>query len=123
MSQTVKHNRARQPKPNRRGRSVNSFLQIAGILPILIVICILFALLSPNFLTAGNAVNILRQASINIVLATGMTFVILTGGIDLSVGSVLAVSAVVGVLVSFTTSDWLVSRSCCSSGWVATGFG
>lgn len=81
-------------------KSVNNLLQVAGILPILILICILFAFLSPNFLTPGNFVNIFRQASINIVLATGMTFVILTGGIDLSVGSILAVSAVVSVLVS-----------------------
>jgi ribose transport system permease protein len=65
-----------------------------------VLICILFSLLTPNFPTPGNIVNILRQASINIVLATGMTFVILTGGIDLSVGSILGVSAVVAVLVS-----------------------
>ncbi len=81
-------------------KSASSLLQVVGILPILVLICILFAVLTPNFLTAGNAVNILRQASINIVLATGMTFVILTGGIDLSVGSILGVSAVVAVLVS-----------------------
>ena len=108
MSQSVKHNKARQPKPTKGRRSINNFLQVAGILPILVAICILFAILSPNFLSAGNAVNILRQASINIVLATGMTFVILTGGIDLSVGSVLAVSAVVGVLVSLVpVVGWL----------------
>lgn len=108
MSQTVKNNKARLPKTSQRRRSINSFLQVAGILPILIIICILFALLTPNFLSAGNAVNILRQASINIVLATGMTFVILTGGIDLSVGSILAVSAVVGVLVSLLPAiGWL----------------
>lgn len=83
-----------------RRKSVSNLLQVVGILPILVLICILFAVLTPNFLTAGNAVNILRQASINIVLATGMTFVILTGGIDLSVGSILGVSAVVAVLVS-----------------------
>jgi ribose transport system permease protein len=101
MSQTLKSDPSRNKNlKSSKGRSLNNFLQVAGILPILLLICILFALLSPNFLTAGNAVNILRQASINIVLATGMTFVILTGGIDLSVGSVLAVSAVVAVLVS-----------------------
>lgn len=94
------NNQTREQHRSSKRRSLNNFLQIAGILPILILICILFALLSPNFLTAGNVVNILRQASINIVLATGMTFVILTGGIDLSVGSILAVSAVVAVLVS-----------------------
>jgi len=73
---------------------------VAGILPILLIIGILFTFLTPTFLTPGNLVNIIRQASINIVLATGMTFVILTGGIDLSVGSILGVSAVVAVLVS-----------------------
>lgn len=86
------------PASNRK--SINTFLQVAGILPILILICILFAFLSPNFLTPGNIVNIFRQASVNIVLATGMTFVILTGGIDLSVGSILAVSAVASLIVS-----------------------
>jgi ribose transport system permease protein len=91
-----------------RRRNANSWLQVAGILPILVLICILFSILTPNFPTAGNAVNILRQASINIVLATGLTFVILTGGIDLSVGSILGVSAVIGVLVSLVPGvSWL----------------
>lgn len=85
---------------SRKQRGTRDLLQVAGILPILVIICILFTFLTPNFLTAGNLVNIIRQASINIVLATGMTFVILTGGIDLSVGSILGVSAVIGVLVS-----------------------
>ena len=70
-----------------------NLIQTAGILPVLIVIVIAFAFIAPNFLTENNLLNIVRQASINIVLATGMTVVILTGGIDLSVGSVLAVSA------------------------------
>jgi ribose transport system permease protein len=69
-------------------------------LPVLIVICLLFAVLTPNFLTQNNLVNVVRQASINIVLAAGMTFVILTGGIDLAVGSVLGFTAVISVVVS-----------------------
>lgn len=89
MSQTelrpVNNRFGDQSKAQKR-KSANNLLQIAGILPILLLICILFTFLTPNFLTTGNVVNILRQASINIVLATGMTFVILTGGIDLSVG-------------------------------------
>ncbi|MBD2519475.1 ribose ABC transporter permease [Nostoc sp. FACHB-973] len=103
MSQTVRptnNNKVRNNPNPRQGKSIATLLEVAGILPILILICILFTFLSPNFLTGGNLVNILRQASINIVLATGMTFVILTGGIDLSVGSMLAVSAVVALLVS-----------------------
>ncbi|MEH1896439.1 MAG: ribose ABC transporter permease [Nostoc sp.] len=102
MSQTVRPptNKLANNPAARNRKSISTLLEVAGILPILVIICILFAFLSPNFLTGGNIVNILRQASINIVLATGMTFVILTGGIDLSVGSILAVSAVVGLLVS-----------------------
>ncbi|MBE9017184.1 ribose ABC transporter permease [Chroococcidiopsis sp. CCALA 051] len=96
-----------RPKGSRR-KSASNLLQVVGILPILALICILFALLTPNFLTTGNIVNIFRQASINIVLATGMTFVILTGGIDLSVGSILGVTAVVGVLTSLIPGvGWL----------------
>ncbi|WP_298921436.1 ribose ABC transporter permease [uncultured Nostoc sp.] len=109
MSQTVRppaKKLANNPTSRNR-KSISTLLEVAGILPILVIICILFAFLSPNFLTGGNIVNILRQASINIVLATGMTFVILTGGIDLSVGSILAVSAVVALLVSLLpTLSW-----------------
>ncbi|KYC40839.1 ribose ABC transporter permease [Scytonema hofmannii PCC 7110] len=102
MSQTLKpaNNKLSKNSTSRQRKPINTLLEVAGILPILVLICILFTVVSPNFLTVGNVVNILRQASINIVLATGMTFVILTGGIDLSVGSILAVSAVVAVLVS-----------------------
>ena len=71
-----------------------------GILPILVVIIILFAVLNGNFLRPNNMMNILRQASINIVLAAGMTLVILTARIDLSVGSILATTAVISLLVS-----------------------
>ncbi|OUL25045.1 ribose ABC transporter permease [Nostoc sp. RF31YmG] len=102
MSQTVRpaKNRPGTQPVSRQRQSINNLIQVAGILPILVLICILFSFLSPSFLSPGNAVNILRQASINIVLATGMTFVILTGGIDLSVGSILAVSAVATLIVS-----------------------
>ena len=77
-----------------------NLIQTAGILPVLIAIVVVFSFVAPNFLTENNLLNIVRQASINIVLATGMTVVILTGGIDLSVGSVLAVSAVTAMVVS-----------------------
>lgn len=82
-----------------------------GMLPVLVVLYIVMYALTAyvagdagsNFMTAGNTMNILRQVSINVVLASGMTFVILTSGIDLSVGSILAVSAVLGMLVSLGT--------------------
>lgn len=86
--------------PTKRKDLRRSLIQVAGMLPVLILICILFAVLTPNFLTENNIINVVRQASINIVLAAGMTFVILTGGIDLSVGSVLGLTAVIAVVVS-----------------------
>jgi ribose/xylose/arabinose/galactoside ABC-type transport system permease subunit len=55
---------------------------------------VVLSLLSPAFLTASNVINVLRQVSINAVLAVGVTYVILTGGIDLSLGSVVAITGV-----------------------------
>lgn len=56
----------------------------------LIIFIIIVSIMNPRFLSAGNVLNVLRQTSINAIIAAGMTFVILTGGIDLSVGSILA---------------------------------
>ncbi len=80
--------------------AVRRWMRDLGILPVLVIIVVLFSLATDTFLSTNNLVNILRQASINIVLAVGMTLIILTGGIDLSVGSTLAVTAVVGVMTS-----------------------
>lgn len=77
-------------------------LDALGILPMLIAVAGLFAVLTPKFLTAANLMNVARQASINVVLAAGMTFVILTRGIDLAVGSVLGLTAVVAVQLSLS---------------------
>jgi len=59
-----------------------------------------FALLEPRFLTSRNLFNVLRQISIYGILAVGMTFVILTGGIDLSVGSLLGLAGILGAVVA-----------------------
>ena len=61
----------------------------------LIVVCIVMVFASDSFLSASNLTNILRQVSINALIAVGMTFVILTGGIDLSVGAVMALSGTI----------------------------
>jgi len=63
---------------------------------ILLAMIIAMSMASNVFLSGRNVVNIIRQISINAIIAAGMTFVIVTGGIDLSVGSILAVSGVVG---------------------------
>ncbi|TLP46162.1 MULTISPECIES: ribose ABC transporter permease [Cohaesibacter] len=61
----------------------------------LLVLMGLVSLISPSFLSVDNLLNILRQTSVNAVIAAGMTFVILTAGIDLSVGSVLALTGAI----------------------------
>jgi len=66
----------------------------SGIGTVLILIIIIFSLLAPQFFSISNLRNIFTQITINTIIATGMTFVIITGGIDLSVGSVMALSAV-----------------------------
>jgi ribose transport system permease protein len=62
----------------------------------LVLISVVFALQSDTFLTTPNLVNILQQSTINACIALGMTLVIISGGIDLSVGPVAALSAVLG---------------------------
>ncbi len=72
----------------RYGRSLGP---LAGLL----LLCIALWIATPHFLTWNNLANVLQQSTINAILALGMTFVILTAGIDLSVGSVLAFAGVV----------------------------
>ncbi len=66
-----------------------------GVLMALLILTAVFALSSPTFLTGKNLMNITRQVSVNALIAIGMTFVIITGGIDLSVGSVVALSGII----------------------------
>ena len=65
---------------------------------LLLVLCLLLSLLSPNFMRLENVINVVRQAAILNILGVGMTLVILTGGIDLSNGAVLALSSCVSAL-------------------------
>lgn len=61
----------------------------------LLVLCTIVSVIAPRFLTVGNITNVLTQVSVNAIIAVGMTFVILTGGIDLSVGSIVAITGAV----------------------------
>jgi ribose transport system permease protein len=74
-------------------------LREVGIGLALVLIIVAFSILAPRFASMANLSNILTQISINTVIAVGMTFVILLGGIDLSVGSVLALATIVAGLV------------------------
>jgi ribose transport system permease protein len=90
-----------QNKAAQRKLALQQAIQILGMLPVLLLLCIAFHFLSDyRFFSLQNISIVMQQASINTVLAAGMTIVILTGGIDLSVGSILAVSAMAAVIVS-----------------------
>lgn len=89
-------------KTEQLGKKTLHFMSEYGIMFIFLLVCIILSFASPYFLTKNNILNILRQTSINGILAIGMTFVILLGGIDLSVGSILAFAGVVGA--SFASS-------------------
>lgn len=80
-----------------KAERARELMRTVGMLPVLILLLVGFALASENFLTMQNLSIISQQASVNVVLAAGMTFVILTAGIDLSVGAILAASAVVEI--------------------------
>jgi ribose transport system permease protein len=89
---------AEQPRAGAAPRSrppVASRARRLGTLAGLVGLCLLLWILTPHFLTTSNLLNVLEQTAINAVIAVGMTFVILSGGIDLSVGSLVALAGVV----------------------------
>lgn len=86
-------------------------LQKLGPFLALLVLATGLAITSPDFLTMGNLLNVFRQVSINALIAFGMTLVILLGGIDLSVGSILALSSVLTALMISHGIDPIVATS------------
>ena len=72
----------------------NHFSKLQSLIA-LFILCVMFAILSDKFFTVANGLNVMRQISVNICIAVGMTLIILTAGIDLSVGSVLALCGAV----------------------------
>ncbi|HET9019125.1 MAG TPA: ribose ABC transporter permease [Acetobacteraceae bacterium] len=89
-----------------RQAQMRAFIRSIGMLPVLIILGLLiqaggvYFTGEGRFLTWQNLSIVAEQASVNAVLGAGMTFVILTGGIDLSVGSILAAAAMIGLIVS-----------------------
>jgi ribose/xylose/arabinose/galactoside ABC-type transport system permease subunit len=78
----------------KRLTALREFIMVIILFGIITVLCIL----SPAFADAKNFVNIFKQAAINGILATGMMFVILTGGFDLSVGAAVGFTGVIAAI-------------------------
>ncbi|MGL4388668.1 MAG: ABC transporter permease, partial [Brevinema sp.] len=77
---------------------IKKIMSLYGVLIFFALFCIVITIIEPRFFTIHNLLNVFRQTSVNAIIAAGMTLVILTGGIDLSVGSIFALSSVVGAL-------------------------
>lgn len=71
----------------------------------LVLLCVIITFVTPAFLTISNITNVFTQVSVNAIIAVGMTFVILTGGIDLSVGSTLAISGALSASIIKSTGS------------------
>ena len=80
-----------------------------GALTALVLLCVIMSISSPHFLSLTNLMNILRQSTLIGIVAAGMTFVIITGGIDLSVGSVLSLASCItaGMIVNHEMNVWV----------------
>jgi ribose transport system permease protein len=85
-----------------------SFLFALTLLGLLVLLCAILTIATPNFLTERNIPNLLRQGSMIAILALGQTFVIITAGIDLSVGAIAGFSTVViALLIQAGVPVWL----------------
>ena len=101
---------------------VRDILTRYGTLIALVLLIVVAAALSPRFLTPVNLMNVLRQVAIVGVLGIGMTFVILTAGIDLSVGAGLALSAVLLAGTLESSGSILLAMLACLAAGLVVGF-
>jgi inositol transport system permease protein len=109
----------------RKKIEIVGFFEKYGVLLFLFALIVIFTLYNPMFLSARNIKNILTEVSIYGIVGVGMTYVILTGGIDLAVGSLLAFAAISGAFLMQTLGGdffmgWLVAMlAACAVGTMA----
>lgn len=89
-------------------RSYATLVRSFSIVIVFVAIALFFTMANPYFMSWNNWLNLLRQSSINGILAIGVTFVILTKGIDLSVGSVMAISGMIAASLVTTSNEHFV---------------
>lgn len=95
-------------------KGLKDYLNTFGVVLSLLILCIVLSIASPQFLTVGNLMNVAGQAAVNSIVSIGMFLAILTSGIDLSVGSVLALSTMfMGLFAkSFNMNPFMALLSC-----------
>lgn len=93
-----------------QGSQLRDFFQshahVLSIAAFLLLCCVFFTAINPVFISTGNLLNLLRQASPTLIVAVAMTFVITTGGIDLAVGSIIALINAAAALLLQAGWDW-----------------
>lgn len=123
MSNTQLENVKRDRFQLHEKRSAKDVLSKFGSLLGLVILCIVLSIASPHFLTGTNLMNIARQSAINSLISGGMLLTLLTAGIDLSVGSVLALSI---CLMGVSTAGWgvppLAAMALCLCAGLLLGF-
>ncbi|MCS4293016.1 inositol transport system permease protein [Comamonas sp. BIGb0152] len=113
--------------PQPRKFDIVAFLERYGVLLFLVLLIVLFATQNPRFISLRNVSNILTEVSIYGIIAVGMTCVILTGGVDLAVGSLLAFSAMCAAAVVMALGgafpmSWLVALLVACAVGTAAGY-
>ena len=108
-----------EPEAETGGPALRRLAPFAPVI-FLIAMMIVFAVLEPRFLSSINLFNVMRQISITGLVAIGMTFVILTAGIDLSVGSLLALA---GLAAAIAAKGSIESRFNVGAQTEAAGYG
>jgi ribose transport system permease protein len=93
----------------RRRSALLGIIGRSGLLGVLVLLCVVASVISPTFLQVANVINVLRQMALYGIVSIGMTFVILTAGIDLSVGSTVGIVAIVVTQILNATAPvpWL----------------
>lgn len=99
---------APRPTPRPRGNWMGG-VQRYGIVGVLVAVCLVAALVSPSFGTLGNATNVVTAACFIGLITIGQSFVLITGGIDLSVGSMIGLGTVLAALVA--PAGWVAALS------------
>lgn len=90
-------------------RKVVGFINSFRAVIILVIMCIVASILSPAFFSISNLLNVIRQVTVVAVIGCGMTFVILTGGIDLSVGSIVGLVGAMSAGTLVATNNVLIA--------------
>lgn len=116
--------RATSPEAARHGKLLSLALRLLGFGPLLILLALVgvVSLLTPYFLTPGNISNIISQTAVIAIVALGQHLVILTRGIDLSVGASLALATVVGGLIFKVTDSAVLVMAAMVCAGVLVGF-